>query len=599
MRCLELLSPARNLEIGIAAIDCGADAVYIAGPDFGARKDAGNSFEDIASLCSYAHRFGARVFVTYNIAIREDELEELHSQMLKAQDAGADAFIVRDERIFEMKDITVPLHASTQCAIRDIDRAKHFEALGSARIVLERELSLDTVRKICNGVNCEVEFFVHGALCVCYSGECRLSEYLNGRSADRGECIQACRSLYDLEDASGNVLVRDKALLSLKDYNLLPRLEELAEAGVISFKIEGRLKNASYVKNVVRAYSMALDEIVAKHPDTYRRASFGTVRGGFTPSLEKTFNRGYTELFLDGKRGQWSSMNAPKSMGEEIGTVIDVRSCGQGMSDIRISFKKKDTSLANGDGFAFVGKGGKITGFRGDKCDGCHIWAKSTDGLRRGTVLYRNISAEFEKSIENQSPRRELRVGVNLTISGHYVLEINAASEDGRKVCSTFHADVDSATDKERSMAMLREQLSKRSGQYVFNVEAIDVMTKGSDIPLLSASTINSIRRLLASDLDDYPCGTIPLARGTRQEGVIASKEDSSKTEDEPLMLSKYCIRYELGLCPRSKNHGSALSGKNIHTSDAKSGDRLFLRNNNRRLTLRFDCSRCEMRVEK
>ena len=193
MRCLELLSPARNLEIGIAAIDCGADAVYIAGPDFGARKDAGNSFEDIASLCNYAHRFGARVFVTYNIAVREDELEELHSQMLKAQEAGADAFIVRDERIFEMKDITVPLHASTQCAIRDIDRAKHFEELGSARIVLERELSLDTVRKICNGVNCEVEFFVHGALCVCYSGECRLSEYLNGRSADRGECIQASR----------------------------------------------------------------------------------------------------------------------------------------------------------------------------------------------------------------------------------------------------------------------------------------------------------------------------------------------------------------------------------------------------------------------
>ena len=217
MQALELLAPARNKEIGIAAIDCGADAVYIAGPDFGARKAAGNSFEDIAELCTYAHRFGVRIFVTFNTLWREGEEEEAHAQLLRAQEAGADAFIIREPRIAAWDDITIPIHASTQCAIRDVERARLFESLGCERIILERELSLAQIREICAAVSCEVECFVHGALCVGYSGECRLSEYIDGRSADRGECIQACRSLYDLVDGDGHVLVRGKALLSLKD----------------------------------------------------------------------------------------------------------------------------------------------------------------------------------------------------------------------------------------------------------------------------------------------------------------------------------------------------------------------------------------------
>ena len=225
MRQLELLAPARNKEIGIAAIDCGADAVYIAGPDFGARKAAGNSFEDIRELCDYAHHFGARIFVTFNTVIEDSELEQAHSQMIRAQEAGADAFIIRDSRICGWKDITVPLHASTQCAIRDIERAKYFESLGCARIILERQLSLEEVERICKAVSCEVEFFVHGAICVCYSGDCRLSEHIDGRSADKGECIQACRSLYDVYDDKGRLIVKNKAVLSLKDYRLKERLE--------------------------------------------------------------------------------------------------------------------------------------------------------------------------------------------------------------------------------------------------------------------------------------------------------------------------------------------------------------------------------------
>ena len=587
MDCLELLAPARNLEIGIAAIDCGADAVYIAGPDFGARKAAGNSFEDIAELCGYAHKFGARVFVTYNIQIGDDELEELHTQMLRSQEAGADAFIVRDERIFGFEDITVPLHASTQCAIRDAERARHFRDLGSARIVLERELSLPGVREIAEAVDCELEFFVHGALCVCYSGECRLSAWLDGRSADRGECIQACRSLYDLEDASGRVLVRNKALLSLKDYNLLSRLEELALAGVSSFKIEGRLKNISYVRNVVRAYDKALNDLVAKYPGRFCRSSFGVVRSSFEPDLVRTFNRGYTELFLDGKRGKWSSMDAPKSMGEEIGTVQSVRRTGR-ETEVTLRLRQRGDGfprLSNGDGFAFTARNGKVIGFRGDRCEQNRIYTRDASELRPGMSLFRNISVDFEKLMESRAPRRELRAYISLKIHSDFVLEASVRSEDGREFTSTFNADVDCASDGERAAAMLREQLSKRSGDYIFRLEELDVQTKGNRLPLLSASTINSIRRLLASDLDALPCGRIPLAQGRKAAGVVplAAPYVAGSATREPLMLTKYCIRYELGLC--SRHQGAGDPGP------------LFLRNNGRRLALHFDCARCEMKV--
>lgn len=587
MDCLELLAPARNLEIGIAAIDCGADAVYIAGPDFGARKAAGNSFEDIAELCGYAHKFGARVFVTYNIQIGDDELEELHRQMLRSQEAGADAFIVRDERIFGFEDITVPLHASTQCAIRDAERARHFRDLGSARIVLERELSLSGVREIAEAVDCELEFFVHGALCVCYSGECRLSAWLDGRSADRGECIQACRSLYDLEDASGRVLVRNKALLSLKDYNLLSRLEELALAGVSSFKIEGRLKNISYVRNVVRAYDKALNDLVAKYPGRFCRSSFGVVRSSFEPDLVRTFNRGYTELFLDGKRGKWSSMDAPKSMGEEIGTVQSVRRTGR-ETEVTLRLRQRGDGfprLSNGDGFAFTARNGKVIGFRGDRCEQNRIYTRDASDLRPGMSLFRNISVDFEKLMESRAPRRELRAYISLKIHSDFVLEASVRSEDGREFTSTFNADVDCASDGERAAAMLREQLSKRSGDYIFRLEELDVQTKGNRLPLLSASTINSIRRLLASDLDALPCGRIPLAQGRKAAGMVplAAPYVAGSATREPLMLTKYCIRYELGLC--SRHQGAGDPGP------------LFLRNNGRRLALHFDCARCEMKV--
>ena len=598
MQALELLAPARNKEIGIAAIDCGADAVYIAGPDFGARKAAGNSFEDIAELCTYAHRFGVRIFVTFNTLWREGEEEEAHAQLLRAQEAGADAFIIREPRIAAWDDITIPIHASTQCAIRDVERARLFESLGCERIILERELSLAQIREICAAVSCEVECFVHGALCVGYSGECRLSEYIDGRSADRGECIQACRSLYDLVDGDGHVLVRGKALLSLKDFNLKGRLEELADAGVCSFKIEGRLKNASYVKNVVRDYSLALDALVAKYPERYRRASWGEVTGGFTPDTAKTFNRGYTELFLDGKRGKWSSMDAPKSMGEAVGTVQRIRRTpGQGMQ-FSVKPLQRGLELHNGDGFAIATADG-VTGFRGDVCEGLQVRCKDVPDLREGMTLYRNISAAFEKILDTQTCRREIPVRLSVRVHGKYVLDVHAVTQDGREVLSPFHTDVETAENRERAEAMLREQLGKRSGVYRFSVDELLVETAGGKLPLLSAATLNGIRRLVAEDLDSVPVerrfrvkpgmtknmpGMTDNMPGMTSNMPGMTKEcHSERSEESVLLRSKYCIRYELGLCPKHQG--------------AKPPQELFLVNNGRRLALRFDCAACEMTV--
>ena len=575
MLALELLAPAKDKAVGIAAIDCGADAVYIAGPAWGNRKAAGNSMDDVRELCAYAHRFGVRIFLTVNTLIYPDEWDAVHSMMLEAQDAGVDAFIFREERLLTWPDITVPMHASTQCAIRTPERARHFDELGCSRIILERGLSMQEVREICAAVSCEVEFFVHGALCVCYSGDCRLSEYLDGRSADRGECIQACRSLYDLVDASGKVLVKGRTLLSLRDFKLLDRLEDLADAGVCSFKIEGRLKNATYVKNVVREYSLALDALVQKYPGRYCRSSFGHVSGGFTPDSDRTFNRGYTTWWFDGRRERpWSSMNTAN--GEFVGELQSVQPAGGGLM-LTLRPASPGLVLSNGDGFAFFEPSHGVTGFRADRCEGMRIWCKKLDGLRPGIKLFRNLDIAFEREVEASSPRREVFVDVDVTVSGKFVVELRATSEDGRSVVSSFNADVPAAENRERSAAMLREQLSKRSGEMLFRVRSLDA---AGALPLLSASTINSMRRLLAEDLADV--AVAPVSPRT-PVSVGLTNVPLEKRDTDELMRTRYCIKYELGLCPK-------------YQKAAPTGP-LYLLNNGKRLALGFDCARCEMTV--
>ena len=570
MKPLELLAPARTAEIGFAAIDCGADAVYIAGPAFGARQAAGNSIEDIAKLCEYAHRFGARIYATVNTLLNPEEIPQARELVKALEEARVDALIVQDPAVLSMSEKLI-MHASTQCALRTPEKARGLESLGFGRLVLERELSLDQIRAIREAVNTEMEFFVHGALCVCYSGQCYLSEHLTGRSANRGACAQPCRSLYDLEDASGKVLVRNKALLSLKDYQLIHRLEELADAGVCSFKIEGRLKGETYVRNVVKAYSEALDALVARYPDRYRRSSFGHSRGGFVPDLNKTFNRGYTELFLDGQRGQWSSMNAPKSMGEYVGTVTRLTPDG-----LVLQPAQEGLQLANGDGFAFVNKDGSIIGFRADVCDGFRIRCRRPEELKEGVKLYRNISAAFERQVEAGKPVREIDVRLELTLKEGR-LSATAVSEDGREVQAQLPAPADTARDPERMLQTIREQLGKRSGHYAFQAPSVQVE---GPVPFLPTSALNGLRRDLAALLDQLAVNALPLYRGVKNPETSFRLEYASHGE---FMRSKYCIRHELGLCPKQ--------GK------VKKAEPLFLRNGKERLQLSFDCAVCEMTV--
>lgn len=570
MKFLELLAPARNADIGIAAIDCGADAVYIAGPAFGARQAAGNSMEDIRRLTEYAHRFGARIFLTLNTILFDNELAEAERLLAEAKDAGVDAIIAQDLAVWELTDL--PVHASTQCAIRTPEKARLYEGIGASRLVLEREMSLDQIRAIRSSVNCELEFFVHGALCVCYSGQCYMSERIAGRSANRGECIQACRSLYDLVDEDGNVLVRNKALLSLKDYNLKDRLQDLADAGICSLKIEGRLKNISYVRNVVRAYSLALDELVAANPGKYRRVSFGRSEGGFTPDLAKTFNRGYTQLFLDGKRsGNWSSMDAPKSIGEEVGTVVSIAPMRQNYSNgkrpseenitITLRMKNPGDRLQNGDGFSFLSKGrGEIVGFRGDVCQGNRITCRNVTGLYPGAKLYRNHSSAFEKELNSDLPVRRISVSVDISVivvpvtttgsvtewcrsvtenigpvtddscpvtekgrspsqskrlcKQTYSLKINAVSQEGRSIVLEREAGDSTAENAKRMREMFVAQISKDTGIYSFTLSSLNVETPDGSLPFLPASALNAIRRDLAATLDKMPCRAIPLPTG-------------------------------------------------------------------------------------
>ena len=603
MTALELLAPARTAAIGKAAIDCGADAVYIAGPAFGARAAAGNSIEDIRNLCTYAHRFGARIFVTVNTIIYEEELDEARKLVRHLADAGAEALIVQDPAVIEMARGTgLALHASTQCAIRTPEKARFVESLGYSRIVLERQLSLDQVRAIREAARAEIEFFVHGALCVCYSGQCYLSEYLTGRSANRGECAQACRSRYDLLDANGKVIVRDKALLSLKDYNLLHRLEDLADAGVCSFKIEGRLKNESYVRNVVTAYNQALDALVEKHPEKYSRASFGRISGGVAPDLEKTFNRGYTELFIDGNRGKWSSMDVPTYLGEYAGEVARITRDG-------IVLRSSALDLSNGDGFAFLG-GNEIVGFRADVADGLTLRCRIPEELKPGTKLYRNISAKFQKRLEASAPVREIEVSLKVDVQPE-AIDVLAVTEDGRKVHREFPAPgSEPARDSDRMLEIVRGQLSKRSGHYTF--EVIDLKAR-ADVPFMAASFLNGIRRDIAMELDGMPLSFRPSAASGEISPVqlikapeklsykanvansvdraiyarrgAAEMEDAYEITHRPgaeLMRSKYCVRHELGLCPKQ--------GKN-------KSDPLYLLNAGKRLRLNFHCDVCEMTV--
>ena len=604
IQTLELLAPAKNLECGIAAIDHGADAVYIGADHFGARAAAGNSTDDIARLCSYAHQFGARVYVTVNTIVYDNEIDSVRRLLKRIGEAGADAILVQDMALVSMlSDIGLEMHASTQTDNRTADKVEWLRGLGFKRVVLARELSVDEIAEIhSKHPDVELEVFVHGALCVSYSGQCYASQYCFQRSANRGECAQFCRLKFDLVDAEGKVIEHDRHLLSLKDMCQIDNLERLAEAGAVSFKIEGRLKDVAYVKNVTAAYSRRLDEIVAAHPDKYRRASFGRVDYGFDPDLRKTFNRGYTTYFADGRQPDIFSPDTPKALGEYVGKVKEVKRQCLTVSGV--------ASFANGDGLCFINADRQLEGFRVNRAEGNHLYPSSMPrNLRQGVALYRNNDQQFERLLSRPSAVRRLSITMSLsaTESG---FALDVATEDGRK--ARVEAKAEHTVAQKPQHENIVRQLSKL-GTTIYDCTNITIP---DDFPwFVPSSLLAQMRRDACAEVSEHSLTsknpspqTVHLSPLTyknpsrppyllnasntlavefyRQLGVEASAFETQKKhgEGEKLMQCRFCLRHALGYCV---NKG----GRKPQWKEP-----LFLRlPDGRKFQLQFNCKRCEM----
>lgn len=596
MRTLELLAPAKNLECGVAAISHGADAVYIGADHFGARASAGNSVADIHALCDFAHLFGAKVYVTVNTIIYEDELSATQELITRLAEVGVDALLVQDMSTLAMRRVAlakvgrVPLlHASTQMDNRTAEKVAWLRDLGFTRAVLARELSVDEIKAIHEAVpEVELEVFVHGALCVSYSGQCYASQCLFGRSANRGECAQVCRMSYDLVDADGRVVVKDRYLLSMKDMCQVDHLEQLADAGASSFKIEGRLKDADYVKNVVAAYSQRLNEIIKRRGGDYRRASWGRVDYAFQPDLAKTFNRGYTDYFLRGRQHGLPTMFTPKALGEFVGTVKDLRG-----DSFRVSGM---AAFANGDGLCFVKdqadgsarQGELLEGFRVNRVEGNRLFPfHMPRGLRRGMSLYRNNDVAFGKALAGETARRVVPVSMEFgaTPDG-FRLAMTVDTGEGKTLEWAVATPFEHQQANRPQEDNIRKQLSKLGGTIFEQKDlTIDQDAKGLFIPSsvlaqLRRDAVEAYGKALEKATADVGLtrdqeGTGAPARFWSEEYKkypylfnVANREARAFYEAhglsgmepaletaEPIgvvaMQCRYCIRYELGFCVR------------------------------------------------
>ncbi|MDP1735443.1 MAG: U32 family peptidase [Sulfuritalea sp.] len=619
---LELLAPAKNADFGIEAITHGADAVYIGGPAFGARANAGNSIADIERLAAHAHRYHAKVFVTLNTILRDDELDEARRMAWQFYEAGADALIVQDMGLLELDLPPIQLHASTQTDIRTLEKARFLQDVGFSQIVLARELTLKEIAKIDEGLRvappspsvplpegegrstpATLEFFVHGALCVAYSGQCYISHAHTGRSANRGECSQACRLPYTLEDEAGRIVAHDKHLLSMKDNDQSANLRALIEAGIRSFKIEGRLKDLSYVKNITAHYRTLLDEFLETSPE-YRRASSGRCTYTFTPQPEKTFNRGATDYFVNERKADIGAFDTPKFSGEAIGEVTRV---GPDWFEVTAS-----APLHNGDGLSYFDAHRELVGLRVNRADGARLFPNEMpDDLAVGTALYRNRDQEFERALERKSAER--RIGVHLQLGetpDGFALTLT--DEDGITANVALPHAHEVSKNAERAFAGLRENLGKL-GNTIF--EAKQISLDVSQPWFLPASAVNGLRRdaitaleaaraaareclprrIAASPAPSFPENELSylgnvLNRAARafyeKHGVSVIAEayetDSEKGEVS-LMITRHCLRYSYNLCPKEV--------KGIRP------DPMTLVNGKEKLTLRFDCKKCEMHV--
>lgn len=607
-RKIELLSPARDAGCAIEAIRHGADAVYMGGPAFGARAAAGNAVDDIARVCDYAHLFGARVYVTMNTILRDDELREAERVAHAVWRAGADALIVQDMAFLRLDLPPVALHASTQMDNRTPEKARMLEAAGFSQIVLARELSLAGIVEIGRAVDVPLEAFVHGALCVSYSGRCYASQYCFGRSANRGCCAQFCRLGFDLVDADGRCVVRDRHLLSLRDMNRSESLEEMMDAGVSSFKIEGRLKDVSYVKNITAYYRQRIDEVLERRSGDYERASCGRSSYTFTPNPAKSFNRGFTDYFLHGRTASVHDFDTPKAKGEGVGSVSVAGRRSFRMAPVRDG--AASVEIVAGDGLCFVDATGKLQGFRVNKVADGEIFPAEMPALRPGMPVFRNFDHAFDKLLARESAVRRLQVAVRLSeVPTGYVLSMEA--ENGVRVERTFAADREPARASQHDNIV--RQLSKL-GDTPFEAASVAVDTQGERF--IPSSRLSEWRRACAADLVtalteghrrevrraarplpeampsqvDYTANVYnaEAARVYRDWGVaeVAPAFEAQQPDGALLMSCRHCLRYAFGACPhRQKGRLPWKEPVSLRLPDG------------REFPVRFDCKHCQMNV--
>ncbi len=600
---IELLAPARDADIAIAAIDHGADAVYMGASHHGARADATNTLDDVGRACDYAHRFGAKIYATVNTLIYDDELMEVERLVHDLYRIGVDALIVQDLGLLRLDLPPIALHASTQCDLRTPEKAQFLEALGFSQLVMARELTLDEIAAIRRVTTVPLEAFVHGALCVSYSGRCAISQVLKGRSANRGECAQLCRLPYDLVDGKGRVIVEGKHLLSLRDMARHDRLEQMMAAGVSSFKIEGRLKDMGYVKNVVAYYRRAIDQVIERYHDRYSRASQGTAELTFEPALEKSFNRGFTHYFLDERRPQdgssMASIDTPKSQGEYLGRALRCNG-----NTLKIDTK---ASLANGDGLSFTDAHGQFSGARVNRAlgNGTVLLREQAD-IGRGTPIYRTADKAFNDLLAKPSACRTIAVDAQLRYTGG-MLTLTLADERGNRVTHTVECDLQPASKPQGDRQVA--ELGKLGGTIYRLREAQvpgDIFVPASLLARLRRETIDLLDRnhRITRPIDkrrpediSAPCPITTLSPADnvanhlaeqlyRDHGVAdiapALEAGAPVTDTTPLMHTRYCLRRQLGACLKGKR------------ADSLPRD-LYLKTGTTLLKVNCDCKNCEM----
>lgn len=620
---LELLSPARDTTIAKEAILHGADAVYIGGPSFGARHNASNSLSDIAGLVEFAHLFHAKVFVTINTILHDDELEAAQQLICQLYEIGVDAVIVQDLGVMEMDLPPIELHASTQTDIRTLEKAKFLSQAGFSQLVLARELNLQEIREISQSVDSAIEFFIHGALCVAFSGQCNISHAQTGRSANRGDCSQACRLPYTLKDDEGRVVAYDKHLLSMKDNNQSANLSDLVDAGVRSFKIEGRYKDMTYVKNITAYYRQQLDEILLARPELARSSS-GFTEHFFAPDPDKTFHRGSTDYFVSERKIDIGAFDSPKFIGLPVGEIL-----GIGKNDISVQTTEP---LANGDGLNVLYKR-EVVGFRANTVQ--QVCEYEVEGqmvrqyrvvpndmpaeltkLRPPYQLNRNMDHNWQQALQKKSSERRVLVDWQVQLDEQQLI-LTATSEEGVSVSVQQAGPFTLAADADQAIAQIKDTLSKL-GTTIYHAQKINVQTEkawfvpNSQLKALRREAIEALtaarvaahpkgfRKPVSDPPPVYPDSHLTFLANVYNEKarafyhkygvqlIDAAYEAHEEAGDVPVMITKHCLRFSFNLCPKQ---AKGVTGVRTKVSDMQliHGDEV--------LTLKFDCKPCEMHI--